>query len=153
MAGMDTTDVDLDALTAGTHAVVPILGQMGIRIVDASHGRAAAVLPLQPNSNHFGSAYAGSLFSVAEMLGGVIALNSLRLEGFVPVVKSVDIRFRRPALSDVTATTELCDDEIARIEAEAVANGKSEFVLEATVTDTAGEVVATTTGVYQVRTF
>ena len=148
---MDTTDLDLEAITAGVHASVPILGQMGVRVVDARRGRAAATLPVGPNSNHIGTSYAGSLFSVAEMLGGVIGFNTFQLEGFFPIVKSVDIHYRRPAFTDVTATTELDDTEIARIEGEAEANGKSEFVLEATLTDATGEVVATTTGVYQVR--
>jgi len=151
MADMETSE--LDELTAGVHALVPILGQMGIRVDDASRGRAAATLPIEPNRNHFGVAYAGSLLSVAEMLGGVIGLNTFSLEGFVPLVKRVDIQFRRPATTDVTATTTLSEDEISRIEAEALANGKSDFVLEATITDASGEVVALTTGDYQLRRF
>jgi len=151
MVGMTTTH--LDELTDGVHALIPILGQMGVRIVDATPGRAAAVLPAEPNRNHFGSTYAGSLFTVAEMLGGVIGFNTFQLEGFVPLVKSVDIKFLRPASTEVRAETSLTDDEIARIEAEARATGKSEFVLEATVTDANGVVVATTSGVYQMRKF
>jgi len=143
----------LDELTDGVHALIPILGQMGLRITDAGRGRAAATLPAEPNRNHFGSTYAGSLFSVAEMLGGVIGLNTFQLEGFVPLVKSVEVRFLRPASTEVTAETSLSDDEIARIESEALANGKAEFVLEATVTDAGGVVVATTTGHYQLRRF
>jgi len=151
---METTQpTDLDALTAGVRALVPILGKMGITIIDASHGQAAAVLPAGPNGNHFGTTYAGSLFSVAEMLGGVIGFNTFSLEGFIPLVKSLDIHFARPATTDVTARTSLSTDEIARIEAEALATGRAQFVLEATVTDAAGEVVATTTGIYQLRKF
>lgn len=148
---METTD--LDELTAGVHALVPILGRMGIRVAHASKGRAAATLPIEPNRNHFGVGYAGSLFSVAEMLGGVIGLNTFTLEGFVPLVKGVDIQFRRPATTDVTATTALSEDEINRIETEALASGKSDFMLEATITDASGEVVALTTGHYQLRRF
>jgi thioesterase domain-containing protein len=154
MGRMETTQPgDLDELTAGVQALVPILGQMGITIIDASHGRAAAVLPAGPNGNHFGTTYAGSLFSVAEMLGGVIGFNTFALAGFVPLVKSLDISFLRPATTDVTATTSLSEEEIARIEAEALATGRAQFVLEAVVTDAAGEVVATTSGVYQLRKF
>jgi len=155
MSRMETTQpVNLDELTAGIQGLIPILGKMGVTIVDASRGRAAAVLPAGPNGNHFGTTYAGSLFTVAEMLGGVIGFNTFSgLEGFVPLVKSLDIQFKRPATTDVTATTSLSDEEIARIETEALATGRAQFVLEATVTDFAGEVVATTTGVYQMRKF
>jgi acyl-coenzyme A thioesterase PaaI-like protein len=57
---------------------VPILEAMGIRVVEVRPGFAAAELPPEPNVNHFGVTYAGSLFSVAEMLGGLLALASRR---------------------------------------------------------------------------
>jgi thioesterase domain-containing protein len=139
------------------HAVgsVPILGAMGIRLVEVRSGHAVAELPPEPNVNHFGVTYAGSLFSVAEMLGGVLSLATFDLEGelagCVPLVKESTIRFRRPALGVVRATAELTEAEVARVRADALATGKGEFVLEATLTDAQGEVVATTVGTYQVR--
>ena len=138
-------------------ASVPILGAMGIRVVEVRPGHAAADLPAEPNVNHFGVTYAGSLFSVAEMLGGVLCLATFDLEGelagCVPVVKESTIRFRRPALGVVRAVASLSDDEAARVRRDALASGKGEFVLEATLTDAQGEVVATTIGTYQLRRF
>lgn len=136
---------------------VPILQAMGVRIVELRPGFAAAELPPEPNVNHFGVTYAGSLFSVAEMLGGVLCLATFDLEpggeldGFVPIVKESTIRFRRPALGVVRAEAGLPDDEVARIRRDALAHGKAEFVLEATLTDAHGEVVSTTVGTYQLR--
>lgn len=136
---------------------VPILEAMGVRVVEVGPGRAVAELPPEPNVNHFGVTYAGSLFSVAEMLGGLLSLATFdltgdgELAGFVPLVKESTIRFRRPAVGVVRATASLSDDEVARVRADALATGKGEFVLEATLTDAAGEVVATTVGTYQVR--
>ena len=134
---------------------VPILEAMGIRLVEVRSGHAVAELPPQPNVNHFGVTYAGSLFSVAEMLGGVLSLATFDLEGelagCVPLVKESTIRFRRPALGVVRATAELSEDEVARVRTDALATGKGEFVLEATLTDAQGEVVATTVGTYQIR--
>jgi thioesterase domain-containing protein len=136
---------------------VPILEAMGIRVVEVRPGFAAADLPPEPNVNHFGVTYAGSLFSVAEMLGGLLALTTFDFEGelagFVPLVKESTIRFRRPALGVVRASASLPDDEITRVRREAMATGKGEFVLEATLTDEQGEVVASTVGTYQVRRF
>jgi thioesterase domain-containing protein len=136
---------------------VPILEAMGIRVVEVRPGFAAAELPAGPNVNHFGVAYAGSLFSVAEMLGGVLSLATFDLEGeltgFVPLVKESTIRFRRPALGVVRASASLTDDEVARVRRDALESGKGEFVLEATLTDAQGEVVATTVGTYQLRRF
>ena len=134
---------------------VPILEAMGIRLVEVRSGHTVAELPPEPNVNHFGVTYAGSLFSVAEMLGGVLSLATFDLEGeltgCVPLVKESTIRFRRPALGVVRATAELSEDEVARVRTDALASGKGEFVLEATLTDAQGEVVATTVGTYQVR--
>lgn len=134
---------------------VPILDAMGIRLVEVAPGRAVAELPPEPNINHFGVTYAGSLYSVAEMLGGVLALATFDFEGelagFVPLVRESTIRFRRPALGVVRASASLSDVEVARVRQDALATGKGEFVLEATITDADGEVVASTVGTYQVR--
>jgi thioesterase domain-containing protein len=136
---------------------VPILEAMGIRVVDVRPGFAAAELPPEPNVNHFGVTYAGSLYSVAEMLGGILSLATFDLEpdgelaGFVPLVKESTIRFRRPALGVVRASASLAEDEVARVRADALATGRGEFVLEATLTDAQDEVVASTVGTYQVR--
>jgi len=134
---------------------VPILEAMGIRVVEVRAGHAVAEMPPEPNVNHFGVTYAGSLFSVAEMLGGVLSLATFDLEGelagFVPLVKESTIRFRRPAMGVVRATASLSQEEAARVRADALASGRGEFVLEATLTDAAAEVVATTVGTYQVR--
>ena len=134
-------------------ASVPILEAMGIRIVEARPGFAAAELPPEPNVNHFGVTYAGSLFSVAEMLGGVLSLLSFDLDKMVPVVKTSSIRFRRPAMGVIRAEVSLSDAEIARVQTDARTTGKGEFELEAVLTDASGEVVATTVGIYQIRRF
>ena len=91
------------------------------------------------------------------MLGGVLSLVTFdfdgELAGFVPLVNESTIRFRRPALGVVRASASLSDEEVARVRREALATGKGEFVLEATLTDEQGEVVASTVGTYQVRRF
>ncbi|RNL64182.1 DUF4442 domain-containing protein [Nocardioides marmoriginsengisoli] len=145
-----TDEIDLAAATANVHTVIPILGAMGIEVLEATPGSAAARLPSGPNVNHFGVAYAGSLFSVAEMLGGIIG-GFFTVPGAVPLVKRVEIDFTRPATTAVTARTTLSDAEIARVQEEAAANGKSNFELVTEVIDEAGTVVARTRGDYQLR--
>ena len=146
-----------DSRLADAVRSVPILEAMGIRLVEVRPGFAAAELPAEPNVNHFGVTYAGSLFSVAEMLGGVLSLATFDLEGdlagFVPIVKESTIRFRRPALGAVRASASLADDEVARVRHDALETGKGEFVLEASLTDAQGELVASTVGTYQLRRF
>ncbi|HWU22098.1 MAG TPA: YiiD C-terminal domain-containing protein [Nocardioides sp.] len=140
-----------EQLTAALVSSIPIVGHMGVTVVDVGPGYAVTRLPLAANGNHYGVAYAGSLATAAEVLGGVIAGSTLDLEGYFPLVRDFSIDFRRPATSDVTARASLDDAEVDRIRVEALTNGKADFELHATITDAAGDVVATTTGHYQVR--
>lgn len=140
-------------MTDVVHQTVPILGQMGIEVIELRAGRAVARLPFEPNRNHVGTAYAGSLFSVAEVLGGLLALESFTLEGFAPVVKSMSINYLKPALGDVQAAVEMSAAEIERVLAEAAVEGKSNYELAAIVTDANDITVATTLAQYQLRRF
>ena len=148
-----STEAELAKLTEFVRTAIPIFEHMGVTVVDARPGYAAAEIPAEANVNHFGVIYAGSLFTVAEMLGGVLGFQTFDLEGFIPLVKKMEIKFLRPGTSRVRASASLTPEEIERIETEARANGKAEFTLTATVTDEAGTVVAETEGLYQMRKF
>ncbi|MFI6867798.1 YiiD C-terminal domain-containing protein [Nocardia sp. NPDC050406] len=130
---------------------IPPAHRMGVRALEVRPGFAATTVPAEGNGNHFGVIYAGVLFTVAEILGGAIAIASFDNSAYYPLVKDLQIFFRKPAKTDVRAEATLSDEEIARITAEAAANGKSDFTLKAVVTDTNGVVVAETEGLYQLR--
>ena len=66
---------------------------MGIKAVEARRGIAAATVPMEGNGNHFGVVYAGVEFTVAEILGGIIAIASFDAAKYYPLVKKVDIEF------------------------------------------------------------
>ena len=144
-----------DEATRHVHEAIPIIGQMGIRVVDAGVGHATVELPAGPNGNHFGVLYAGSLYTAAEMLGGIIPRATFDLEGefagYVPLVKSSEIKFLKPGIGDVRASATLSADEAERVRGEALEVGRSEFVLDAEIVDGSGAVVATARGVYQLR--
>lgn len=63
------------------------------------------LLLLEPNVNHIGTIYAGSLFSIGEYIGGPIFVASFDYTRFYPVVKAVNVQFCRPATTDVTVET------------------------------------------------
>jgi thioesterase domain-containing protein len=144
-----------EQLTQSSRTSIPILAAMGIRVVEAGDGRAVVELPGEPNVNHFGALYAGSLFTAAEVLGGVIPRSTFDLEGelkgFVPLLKSFEIHFLRPAMGTVQARAELAPGDGQRLPREALERGKAEFTLAAAIVDEAGTVVSTTTGLYQLR--
>lgn len=144
-----------DQATQDMHELIPILGHMGLRVVDAGPGHGTVELPAGPNGNHFGVLYAGSLFTAAEVLGGLIPRASFDLEGelagYVPLVKSAEIKFLRPGLGDVRASATIAPEEIERVRVEALEKGKSEFVVAAEIVDAEGNLVATTHAVNQLR--
>ncbi|MCY1291803.1 hypothetical protein D9M68_677090 [compost metagenome] len=118
-------------------------------VLEAGHVRLR--MPFEGNQNHIGTLYAGALFTLAEMPGGVLFLTSFDARRFYPVVKEMNLRFRRPAKGDIWVEARLGEEEIARIQREAEAHGKSDYCLELQLLDAAGEVVAESRGLYQMR--
>src|SRR6201996_3668619 len=131
---------------------IPVIHRLGIRIVEVRDGLIVGVAPLADNLNYQGSMYAGTLFGLGEALGAVVFAANFDLSRFTATVKDVQIRYRRPAMTDVRAEASLDASALVRIKREAEEAGKTEFVLEAELTDTDGVVVAVTQGTYQVRT-
>jgi acyl-coenzyme A thioesterase PaaI-like protein len=131
--------------------LVPRLGQMGIRVVELRRGFVRAEVPLEGNGNHLGTMYAGTLFAIGEMLGGVIALSSFDAREAYPIVKAVKISFRRAARGTVTAEASMSEAQIAEVGAALEAHGRAPFTLPGRLYDAAGELVAETEGEYQLR--
>lgn len=147
----DVADPFVDMMNANMASTIPIADKMGLKVVEARRGFAAASVPLEGNGNHFGVVYAGVQFTVAEILGGLIALATFDSSKYFPLVKKVDISFVGMATSALRAEATMDDETIARVEAEAADRGKADYTLEAVVTDVAGAVVSTTRGLYQLR--
>jgi acyl-coenzyme A thioesterase PaaI-like protein len=141
----------VDTINGAMEATIPTAHQMGIKVVEARPGHAAATVPMEGNTNHLGVVYAGVEFTVAEILGGVIALSTFGSTKYFPLVKHVDISFVGLAKSELRAEATIDEETIARVETEAAANGKADFTLDAVVKDVDGQVVATTHGLYQLR--
>ena len=123
----------------------------GVKALVMEPRRIKLALPLEGNVNHIGSIYAGALFTVAELPGGALFLTTFDVERFYPVLKAMNIHFRRPAFTDVTVEVSLTEEEVQRIAEEADRLGKSEFALSVEVRDADNQVVAETEGVYQLR--
>ncbi len=108
-------------------------------------------MPLAGNQNHIGSMYAGALFTLAEIPGGALFLTSFDTQRFYPIIKEMNLRFRRPATGDIRVEARLDAADIERLQAEAAETGKAEYVLELALVDDSGEVVAQSRGLYQLR--
>lgn len=130
---------------------VPAMYGLGIRVAELQPGHVVGTAPMDGNANHLGSMYAGTLFGLAEMLGGALFAASFDIARFYPTVKDLKIDYVRPATTDVRAETKLDLESIEALKAELEVTGKVQFELDAELTDTTGQVVATTRGTYQIR--
>ncbi len=131
---------------------IPCVNRMGLEILEMEPRRAVLRMPIKGNENHIGTMYAGILFTAAEVPGGILFVSTFDTSKYVPIVKGMDIRFKRPAFTDVTIAVEMSPEEVERINRELEERGKSDFILKGELKDTEGTVVAESTGYYQIRT-
>jgi acyl-coenzyme A thioesterase PaaI-like protein len=134
-----------------TEEQIAFVKRSGLTAEVLEPGHVRLRMPLEGNQNHIGTLYAGALFTLAEMPGGALFLTSFDARRFYPVVKEMNLRFRRPAKGDITVDARIDQAEIARIQNEAEASGKADYWLELQLLDAGGEVVAESRGLYQMR--
>ncbi len=132
--------------------VIAFVERAGIRVDDVGPGRCVLSMDPEPNGNHFGTVYAGAIYTLGEVPGGVLFFATFDAERFFPLVKSSQIRYRAPARGRLWVEATIGEDEVARLEAEADEHGKAEWELQLDITDEEGTVVAEMTSQYQMRT-
>jgi hypothetical protein len=123
----------------------------GIKVLAMKDGYVKTLMPLEGNVNHVGIMYAGSLFTIGECMGGAIYGVAFDVQRFYPIVKEVTIKFRRPAVTDVTLELEMSQQEAEAIQQEAEEKGKADFALDLELKDTNGERVCEVNGIWQIR--
>ena len=130
---------------------VPLIGHTGARITHLTDRYARIVMPLEPNVNHIGVMYGGSLFILAELSGGVIWYVSFDHKRFYPVIKEASIKYRRLATTEVTLEVSLGEEEAHAIQEAAEREGKKDWTMDLELKDANGEVVCLVRGIWQLR--
>jgi len=125
--------------------------RIGLKALVLERGRVRLAVPLEGNVNHIGSMYAGALFTLAEIPGGALFLTSFDTSRFYPVIKEMTIRFIKPVTTEATVELILDEASISKIQADADAFGKAEYILEGQIRDADGRLMATSRGIYQLR--
>lgn len=145
--------IDPEYLKIAEFAVASVEGikRTGIQVAALEDRYAKMLMPLQGNVNHVGMMYAGSLFTLGEITGGIIHIVAFDVNKFFPIVKEVTIKFKKPALTDITVEVSLTEDEAYQIQAEADEKGKADFTLNLELKDANGETVSLVSGVWQIR--
>lgn len=142
---------DFETIRKMTTKSIPFAERAGIDLVEFERGHVKMKIPLEPNKNHIGTMYAGALFTLAEIPGGAIFMSAFDMTKFFPIVAEMNIKYLKPATTDIYVEVKMSEEEIQRITNEATENGKAVFILEKELKDEHGEVVAITTGTYQAR--
>ncbi|MDG9925823.1 MULTISPECIES: YiiD C-terminal domain-containing protein [unclassified Pseudomonas] len=134
-----------------TEEKIDFVKRSGLKAEELLPGFVRLRMPLAGNQNHIGTLYAGALFTLAEIPGGALFLTSFDVQRFYPLIKEMNLRFRRPATSDISVEAHLDAEEIERIQNQAEREGKAEYRLELQLKDADGQVVAETSALYQLR--
>lgn len=142
---------DFETVRRLSTGAVPFAERAGVDLVEFERGRVKMKIPFQGNQNHIGIMYAGALFTVAEIPGGALFMSAFDMSKCYPILADLSIKFVKPATTDVYVEARLSEEDIARVNAEMESLGKSNYVLDLALTDTAGTVVATTHATYQAR--
>ena len=142
---------DVEHLTESTRASVPMAAQTQVEVIEAERGRVVLRMPIEGNGNHIGTMYAGALFALAEFPGGTLFSTTFDVSRYYPIVKGVEIQFRRFAATDISVEASMTEEQVAAVAAAADKHGKANYDLELALTDTDGNVVAISTNHYQLR--
>jgi acyl-coenzyme A thioesterase PaaI-like protein len=143
--------VDLNVAKSALETGIKFVANSGLKVLELRRGYVKCLMPFAGNGNHIGTMYAGALFTVAEIPGGALFLSSFDMTRYAPIVKALDMKFLKPAKSDVTVEIALAEERITAISTDADAHGKAEFVLEGELKTADGTLVATSYGTYQIR--
>ncbi len=134
-----------------TEEQIAFVKRSGLKAEVLEPGHVRLCMPLVGNQNHIGSMYAGALFTLAEIPGGALFLTSFDTQRFYPIIKEMNLRFRRPATGDIRVEARLSAMLIEQLQDEAAESGKAQYPLTLQLTAEDGEVVAESHALYQLR--
>ncbi|HDP81174.1 MAG TPA: DUF4442 domain-containing protein [Spirochaetes bacterium] len=140
-----------EKIAAYTENGIEAIKRTGLRVVECRDNYTKLMMPLEGNVNHIGMMYAGSLFILGEVIGGVIFGVSFDYMKYVPIAKEVTIRYRKPTLSDVTLEAQMTPDRVRELQELTEQKGKADFTMDLEIKNTGGETVAQVHGTWQMR--
>ena len=123
----------------------------GIKVLELRDRYAKLLMPLAGNTNHVGIMYAGSLFTIGELSGGVIFAAAFDATKYYPIVKEITIKFLKPVMTDVTLVVEMSEEKVKEIKKRLEEKGKADFELDLDIKDPNGQVMAVVHGIWPIR--
>ena len=130
---------------------IPFAGRSEVKVLELEPGYVKMMMPLEPNINHVGTMYAGALFTLAELPGGAIFVSTFDASRFFPLIKGMEIKFLKPATTDIMVEVRLSPEDASKIQDEANEHGKADYGWDCELRDANGQVVAVSSNRYQLR--
>jgi acyl-coenzyme A thioesterase PaaI-like protein len=130
---------------------IPFVARSGLQVLETRRGYAKCRMPLEGNTNHVQIMYAGALCMLAEFPLGLLYASTFDVTKYLPIVKSIEVKFVRPAMTDIDVEMSMSEETIAAITAKVAEAGKADFVLDTELKAADGTVVAIGHAVYQLR--
>jgi acyl-coenzyme A thioesterase PaaI-like protein len=146
-----TGQMTAQVATQFVHASVPAIGRLGVIVDEISPGEVVLRVPIEGNTNHMGTMYAGALFAVAELPGGLLPLVVLGAGRYVPILVEMRVQYTAAARTDVTLRASLPADEVGVLAARADVEGQAQFTLALDGQDASGRTVIRSEASYVLR--
>jgi thioesterase domain-containing protein len=123
---------------------MPVTQRLGVRLVGIRHGAVSLQAPFAANTNHAGTAFAGSLNAIATLSGWAtvwLLLREREISAQV-VIQDSTVRYLRPVTGDFEAVCAPPSEEaIAHLVAAVTRRGKGRIELAIAVRDHQGDAV------------
>jgi acyl-coenzyme A thioesterase PaaI-like protein len=136
--------------TRFVHQAVPAIGRLGVTVEAIAPGAVELRVPIEGNTNHMGTMYAGALFAIAELPGGLLPLGLLGSR-YTPIVTDIRVQYLAAARTDVTLSARMDPEELNALAARADAEGEAVFTLKVHGEDAHGRTVVASTAQYVLR--
>jgi thioesterase domain-containing protein len=121
---------------------VPFAKALGVQFEEVGPERAVVSMPyVRERTNHVATVHAAAEFGLGESAAGTLvfmAFQDLAADGYVPVVATATIAYKRPAPGDLRAEATLSKEEQARVRADIASAGKARLTLPVTITNADG---------------
>jgi thioesterase domain-containing protein len=121
------------------HEKIPLTMAMGVQVAECNDTRLILTAPLEPNHNHLGTAFGGSLHALATLSGYGLLWWLLREPEAHIVIRESTIRYERPVRDVLRAVC--CSPaatELERFRKDFARKGKARIALEAVIDHDSG---------------
>ena len=112
------------------HEQIPLSKEMGVRVESLDACRLVLTAPLEPNHNHLGTAFGGSLSALAMLAG--YGLLWLRLDDRSAhiIILSSSIHYHQPVRGKLRAVCDSPEVKLAAFESHFVSKGRARIKLQ-----------------------